>query len=78
MKRVWNLSIMLSQLSCIYDWEIIYDFIIVVVAVEQPTSVAPTQGNGTAGWELALVTAPSSNENATAASKLVLIFPRYS
>ncbi|ESR66329.1 ENTH domain-containing protein [Citrus sinensis] len=41
-----------------------------IVPVEQPTSVAPTQGNGTAGWELALVTAPSSNENATAASKL--------
>lgn len=41
-----------------------------IVPVEQPTSVAPTQGNGTAGWELALVTAPSSNESATAASKL--------
>lgn len=41
-----------------------------IVPVEQPTSVAPTQGNGTAGWELALVTAPSSNDSATAASKL--------
>lgn len=45
----------------------------VVVAVEQPASVAPSQGNGTTGWELALVTAPSSNESATAVSKLVLL-----
>ncbi|KAJ4950550.1 hypothetical protein NE237_027382 [Protea cynaroides] len=30
----------------------------------------PDLANGTTGWELALVTAPSSNESATAASKL--------
>ncbi|XP_042496486.1 putative clathrin assembly protein At5g35200 isoform X2 [Macadamia integrifolia] len=30
----------------------------------------PDHANGTTGWELALVTAPSSNESATAASKL--------
>ncbi|KAM3714160.1 hypothetical protein ACB098_01G313700 [Castanea mollissima] len=36
----------------------------------QPTSTAPIQANGTTGWELALVTAPSSNESAAAASKL--------
>ncbi|XP_044464774.1 putative clathrin assembly protein At5g35200 [Mangifera indica] len=43
---------------------------IVPVAVEQPTSVAPNHTSGTTGWELALVTAPSSNESATTASKL--------
>ena len=37
----------------------------------QTTSAVSTQANGTTGWELALVTAPSSNESATAASKLV-------
>ncbi|KAK4604500.1 hypothetical protein RGQ29_012834 [Quercus rubra] len=36
----------------------------------QPTSTAPIQANGTTGWELALVTAPSSNESAAAGSKL--------
>ncbi|KAK9947509.1 hypothetical protein M0R45_003129 [Rubus argutus] len=41
----------------------------IVPVSDQPTSTAPTQANGT-GWELALVTAPSSNESATAASKL--------
>ncbi|KAJ4709060.1 Clathrin assembly protein [Melia azedarach] len=41
-----------------------------IVPIEQPASVAPSQGNGTTGWELALVTAPSSNESATAVSKL--------
>ena len=30
--------------------------------------------SGTTGWELALVTAPSSNETAAATSKLVLRF----
>ncbi|KAG4378826.1 hypothetical protein AAZX31_17G107300 [Glycine max] len=43
---------------------------IVPVAVEQQPSAASNQANGTTGWELALVTAPSSNETATAASKL--------
>ncbi|KAK7388630.1 hypothetical protein VNO78_23452 [Psophocarpus tetragonolobus] len=42
---------------------------IVPVAVEQPPAVS-NQANGTTGWELALVTAPSSNESATSASKL--------
>lgn len=42
----------------------------IVPVAEQPTSTAPAQTNGTTGWELALVTAPSSNESATAASKL--------
>ncbi|KAH0970275.1 hypothetical protein GBA52_022431 [Prunus armeniaca] len=37
---------------------------------DQPPSTAPIHANGTTGWELALVTAPSSNESATAASKL--------
>ncbi|XP_021276791.1 putative clathrin assembly protein At5g35200 [Herrania umbratica] len=42
-----------------------------IVPVEQMTSAAaPVQTNGTTGWELALVTAPSSNDGATAASKL--------
>ncbi|XVF88316.1 hypothetical protein PTKIN_Ptkin19aG0040200 [Pterospermum kingtungense] len=42
-----------------------------IVPVEQTTSTAaPVQANGTTGWELALVTAPSSNDSATAASKL--------
>lgn len=41
-----------------------------MVSADQPTSVSK-QENGTTGWELALVTAPSSNESASAASKLV-------
>ncbi|KAE8730753.1 putative clathrin assembly protein [Hibiscus syriacus] len=42
-----------------------------IVPVEQTTTAAPPlQANGTTGWELALVTAPSTNESATAASKL--------
>ncbi|GMJ07526.1 hypothetical protein like AT5G35200 [Hibiscus trionum] len=42
-----------------------------IVPVEQTTAAAPpVQTNGTTGWELALVTAPSSNESAAAASKL--------
>ncbi|KAJ8768269.1 hypothetical protein K2173_021209 [Erythroxylum novogranatense] len=43
----------------------------VVPVVDQPGATVPTEGNGTAGWELALVTAPSSNENATTANKVV-------
>lgn len=43
-----------------------------MVAADQPTAAAQVQANGTTGWELALVSAPSSNENATAASKLVI------
>ncbi|XP_024194069.1 putative clathrin assembly protein At5g35200 [Rosa chinensis] len=39
----------------------------IVLVSDQPA--AQPQANGT-GWELALVTAPSSNESATAASKL--------
>ncbi|XP_059635156.1 putative clathrin assembly protein At5g35200 [Cornus florida] len=44
--------------------------VVVGGAAEQPTSTGLTPANGTTGWELALVTAPSSNESATAASKL--------
>ncbi|PON52192.1 AP180 N-terminal domain containing protein [Trema orientale] len=42
----------------------------IVPVTDQQTSTAPTQVNGTTGWELALVTAPSSNETAAATSKL--------
>ncbi|XP_059432299.1 putative clathrin assembly protein At5g35200 [Corylus avellana] len=42
----------------------------IVPVDNQPTSAAPNQANGTTGWELALVTAPSSNESATASSQL--------
>ncbi|CDP10454.1 unnamed protein product [Coffea canephora] len=42
--------------------------IVPVGVAEQPASTGLT--NGTTGWELALVTAPSSNESATTASKL--------
>ncbi|KAJ7956747.1 ENTH/ANTH/VHS superfamily protein [Quillaja saponaria] len=42
----------------------------IVPIVDQPTSTVPNQANGSTGWELALVTAPSSNESATTASKL--------
>ncbi|KAI3786864.1 hypothetical protein L1987_40898 [Smallanthus sonchifolius] len=42
----------------------------IMPAVDQPTSTATTSVNGTLGWELALVTAPSSNGSATSASKL--------
>uniref|UniRef100_A0A2P2LP58 Uncharacterized protein MANES_06G046400 n=1 Tax=Rhizophora mucronata TaxID=61149 RepID=A0A2P2LP58_RHIMU len=41
----------------------------VVPVADQPTTFQG-QANGTTGWELALVTAPSSNDNAMAASKL--------
>lgn len=54
------------------DWSELPCFVAVVVAADQPTSVAPNLANGTTGWELALVTAPSSNESATASSTLVL------
>lgn len=36
-----------------------------------PTSTGSNFTNGTSGWELALVEAPSSNESAATASKLV-------
>ncbi|KAF5459213.1 hypothetical protein F2P56_023186 [Juglans regia] len=42
----------------------------IVPVADQPISTAPNHVNGTMGWELALVTAPSSNESATPASKL--------
>ncbi|KAL0333983.1 UNVERIFIED_CONTAM: putative clathrin assembly protein [Sesamum angustifolium] len=42
-----------------------------VGGAEQPGSTGSNLGNGTTGWELALVTAPSSNESAASASKLV-------
>ncbi|XP_022987668.1 putative clathrin assembly protein At5g35200 isoform X1 [Cucurbita maxima] len=44
----------------------------IVPDADQKTSSAPSQVNGTTttGWELALVTAPSSNENVAATSKL--------
>ncbi|KAA8522978.1 hypothetical protein F0562_009401 [Nyssa sinensis] len=42
----------------------------IVPVAAQPTYAGLTPANGTTGWELALVTAPSSNEGATAASKL--------
>ncbi|KAH6828883.1 ENTH/ANTH/VHS superfamily protein [Perilla frutescens var. hirtella] len=41
-----------------------------IVPVEQPASTGPNLANGTTGWELALVTVPSSNETAAANSKL--------
>ncbi|OMO81236.1 ENTH/ANTH/VHS superfamily protein [Corchorus capsularis] len=42
-----------------------------IVPIEQTTSAAaPPTANGATGWELALVTAPSSNDSAAAASKL--------
>ncbi|CAA2993908.1 clathrin assembly At5g35200 [Olea europaea subsp. europaea] len=44
--------------------------IVPVGVAEQPASVGPNLSNGTTGWELALVTVPSSNESGTAASKL--------
>ncbi|KAI3446876.1 hypothetical protein Pfo_003541 [Paulownia fortunei] len=45
--------------------------IVPVGVAEQPGSTGPNLANGTTGWELALVTAPSSNESAAGASKLV-------
>ncbi|XP_042002953.1 putative clathrin assembly protein At5g35200 [Salvia splendens] len=41
-----------------------------IVTTEQPASTGPNLSNGATGWELALVTAPSSNETAAATSKL--------
>ncbi|KAI3513815.1 hypothetical protein L1887_11997 [Cichorium endivia] len=42
----------------------------IVPVVDQPTSTTTTSVNGTTGWELALVTAPSSNASTAFASKL--------
>ncbi|KAF8393151.1 hypothetical protein HHK36_021392 [Tetracentron sinense] len=42
----------------------------IVPVADPPTSVGPNPANGTTGWELALVTTPSSNESAMGASKL--------
>ncbi|KAJ9557899.1 hypothetical protein OSB04_012513 [Centaurea solstitialis] len=42
----------------------------IVPISDQPSSTAATLMDGSAGWELALVTAPSSNESATSSSKL--------
>ncbi|XP_024968325.1 putative clathrin assembly protein At5g35200 isoform X2 [Cynara cardunculus var. scolymus] len=42
----------------------------IVPVVDPPASTPITSVNGTSGWELALVTAPSSNGSATSASKL--------
>lgn len=44
--------------------------IVPVGAPNQPASTGQSLENGTTGWELALVTAPSYNESATTASKL--------
>ncbi|KAG9137843.1 hypothetical protein Leryth_024324 [Lithospermum erythrorhizon] len=44
--------------------------IVPVGASNQPASAGQSLENGTTGWELALVTAPTSNESATTASKL--------
>ncbi|KAL2500674.1 putative clathrin assembly protein [Forsythia ovata] len=44
--------------------------IVPVGVANQPGSTGPNLENGTTGWELALVTAPSSNESVTVASKL--------
>ncbi|KAK6783813.1 hypothetical protein RDI58_017267 [Solanum bulbocastanum] len=44
--------------------------IIPVGSTNPPTSTGSNLTNGTSGWELALVEAPSSNESATTASKL--------
>ncbi|KAF8013909.1 hypothetical protein BT93_I1692 [Corymbia citriodora subsp. variegata] len=44
--------------------------IVPVGVADQPNSAGFNHANGTTGWELALVTAPSSNESASAASKL--------
>ncbi|XP_030464777.1 putative clathrin assembly protein At5g35200 [Syzygium oleosum] len=44
--------------------------IVPVGVADQPNSTGFNHANGATGWELALVTAPSSNENASAASKL--------
>ncbi|KAJ8753264.1 hypothetical protein K2173_017883 [Erythroxylum novogranatense] len=42
----------------------------IVPVADRTSATVPTQVNGTTGWELALVTAPSSNETAAATSKL--------
>jgi hypothetical protein len=42
----------------------------IVPVTEQPTSISHNLENGATGWELALVTAPSSNQSATVSSKL--------
>ena len=72
----------MHEASCVRLWykdplyaSKVTKFVFVVLTADQPT--AQPQANGT-GWELALVTAPSSNESATAASKLVYFSPYFS
>lgn len=70
----------MSRFKKLYvDWSELPCFIVAVVAADQSIPTVPNHVNGTTGWELALVTAPSSNESVTAASKLVhndlLLFP---
>ena len=48
-----------------------HDYLSMLASSDQPPSPVSNQANGTTGWELALVTAPSSNESANATSKLV-------
>lgn len=71
--------------DCIYvHWEfghgvfhVIYLFFFIYIVDNPSTGVSsavPNLSTGTTGWELALVTAPSSNEGATAVSKLVCSF----
>lgn len=43
----------------------------VISPVEPPASTTDFKNGNSTGWELALVTAPSSNEGAAANSKLV-------
>lgn len=45
----------------------------IIGVADQPGSNGPNLSNGATGWELALVTAPSSNESTTVTSKLVLL-----
>ncbi|XP_021658076.1 putative clathrin assembly protein At5g35200 isoform X1 [Hevea brasiliensis] len=42
----------------------------IVPVSDQTSTTIPSHANGTTGWELALVTAPSSNDSAATASKL--------
>lgn len=70
---------MQQNISCIqyfsyrvsYIERYVYFLMIVSCEDNQPTTTGLDLANGATGWELALVTAPSSNESAVASSKLV-------
>ena len=68
--RAGHIFIMLQQ-NFLFPAVYSHDYFSILASSDQPPPPVSNQANGTTGWELALVTAPSSNESANATSKLV-------